>query len=365
MESKSEIKIRLADRDMTLLRILSEYGRMAADDVVSIYGTKQYHERRIRELCRSKYITKNDGILQLLKKGREAVIEADKEAVIRSVGNSSNITKERQCKQSKLAAILHTQGMQILQTQYDRESSQKWFMQSAIVKERCDQLDSHSRVLGIIYRKGKQTTEGYAVYNIGEGQGKWYLSEENSVLGVPLYGAKVDKMVVYAKGMTGQANYEKILFGQGEADNGYRKRGRQASNNTKLSPDWKMCSVLPDNERGYGMMQLITSENWKWHVTKTVIPAEELENPKFEMADYYWKGKHVVVMVHNCIIKKRDLQNYAFAMQLSNSAANNIIIICLERHLSYLERDLPSYQKLTIADEELERIKGEVSNESE
>lgn len=341
---------------------MAEYGRIHEDDMLHLYKSYQYGRRRLKSLLDEKYIreveaivqkdgakdgvkktvkVKNFSMLQLTSKGK-ALVEADG-VKVSSPATTRLVAMEKQKKQTRAAVMLSKNGIEILEANYSNGEYSTWFEQSSIVKKHSAALNNHSRILGIIYSPGGD----YGIYNVGDGTGKWYMSEEGSLLNVERYGRNINKTIVLVKGDKAQSNFEEIIT---EID----KRTKDRTYN--IPQGIKTLSILNDSEVGYEMIKNMTQKDWKLKIAKYALRKGIIDEATARFADYRYDNKHVVIMVHNCIVARENIKAYQVLMADTRTQGKDVLIICLKSQLEYFGKELPYTYKVAIKDEMINSI---------
>ena len=346
--------MKIMETEEKLFKILAEYGRIHEDDMEILYSSRKYMQERLNQMIEEKYlkeinaIVKEDGdkktvkardmkLIQLTSKGKKEV--ADIGVIIRKPITTTIGAMEKQRKQTKTAVILDKMGIPVLETEYSKGNMEKWFEQSSVVKKNCDTLNNHSRMMGILYSPGGD----YAVYNIGDGTGKWYISEERTILNVRQYDRQISEMVIFVKDKNAQENFEAII-------------SKSKDNSFLIGTELKTCSILTDDADGYEMLMNMTNKDWKKRIAEYCLNDGAVEEPTIKFADYKYKDKHVVIMVHNCMVRRKSIQSYQSVMQYTRNEGKDVLIICLDNQYLYYRKMLPNVEKKTISQEKVNEI---------
>jgi len=329
-----------------LFKILAEYGRIHEKDIVQLYSTYHYARKRIKQMIDHKYLKAVHAItgyseakkskklkyklVQLTAKGRRTI--EDTGIIFSAPVTTRIVSMEKQRKQTKTAVILDKLGIEILESNYNNyqdKTDMKWFEQSTVVKQHSKALDNHSRIMGILYSPGGD----YAVYNIGNGTGKWYVSEEGTITGVTRYEREINKMIIMVKGSKME---DAIKAQEAFEENIYREIDKRTRNRTFVLPSGiNMCAILSDDEKGYEMLENMTYKDWKLKIAQYCLGASEVKAPKVRSADFCYKEWNVYIMVHNDLDARENIKNYQFLMASSSKAGRDVIIICLDTDEEY------------------------------
>lgn len=289
----------------------------------------------VRKSKRLKY-----SLVQLTAKAKKEI--KDEELIFYPHVTTRIVSMEKQRKQTKTALILDKLGIEILESnynQYDDRTDKKWFEQSTAVKQHSKALNNHSRIMGILYSPGGD----YAIYNIGDGTGKWYISEEGTITEVNRYGREISKMIIMVKSSKAE---DTIKAQKAFEENIYREIDKRTKDRTFVLPTGiNMCSILPDDEKGYEMLENMTYKDWKLKIAQYCLGASEVKEAKIMSADFSCREWNVYIMVHNDLDARENIKNYQAQMANTRTAGRDVIIICLDTDEEYYKNLFSIYTK--------------------
>lgn len=184
----------IKDNQEILIRHLIRFHILDYENCLQVLDTENTGDKIalsyvFRPLTKNKYIIKKkDGIVSVLKKGKELFPE---ETPLISIGGGKQ-SRNRILQVSKTAALLEKNGVEISGEWYDMDGPH--FIPSACWREIAPGILSTTRFAGMLLAYGKK----YAVYDIGDGNMEWQVRAESSLFYTKYgdYETKADGMIL-------------------------------------------------------------------------------------------------------------------------------------------------------------------------
>jgi hypothetical protein len=305
--SKRKVTIELTERDIELLKILSEHVAVRIDNVGRLYQTERYHDLRLQKLSKAKYIKRDYGYVFLGIEG---------ERYLKSIGITPKAkppSKSNYLERVKQRSDLY----------FDFLGSPWRFIDGRELKKQYGSIDRSSMFIGLL----SGWTE-YMVYFLT----KYYDKKQ-------IENMKHEISNLYRLGI-----YRAVIFYR---DRKERERYRDETLGIKEQ------LLLPYS---------VGVELLKKHGEKDIVRAAvervygELREPAWKEADFEAEGKQIMVLILNDIEKKAKIRNYLELTAFRHTGRQKIEILCLEEQEEVFREEFPECSIRTISTEEVLRL---------